>query len=57
MLAIKNIDTDEEIYKARFVTHGHKDREKPFLVQDTTKIRRSSIRMLVAIAALFGFRF
>lgn len=31
VLAIKNADTQKEVYKARFVVQGHTDTEKTFL--------------------------
>lgn len=55
-LAIKNIRTKEEVYKARFVVQGQTDTEKNILVHNTTNLRRGSIRTLIAVAALFGFR-
>ena len=56
VLAIKNPDTDEEIYKARFVVQGHKDKEKDFLIHDSPTISTAYIRILIAIAGIFGFR-
>lgn len=56
VLAIKNADTAEEIYKARFVVQGHTDVEKNLLVHNSTNLRQSSVRLLVALAAVFGFR-
>lgn len=56
VLALKNVGTNREIYKARFVVQGHTDQEKNLLVHTVTNIRHRSIKMLVAIAAIFGFR-
>ena len=56
VLTIKNKDTDDELYKARFVVQGHRDRDKKFLVHDSPNLRQSSIRLLVTVAAIFGFR-
>lgn len=56
ILAIKNVNTDEEVYKARFVVQGHTDIEKNLLVHNNTNLRQSSVRVLVEIAAVFGFR-
>ena len=56
VLAIKNPDTDEVIYKARFVVQGHKDKDKDLLIHDSPTISVSSIRILIAIAGIFGFR-
>lgn len=56
VLAIKNARTEDELYKARFVVQGHTDIEKKMLVHNRTNLRQGSIRMLIAIAAVFGFR-
>lgn len=56
VMAIKDIETDKPFYKARFVVQGHRDREKDNLVHNSTTVRHSSIRTMVAMAALFGFR-
>ena len=55
VLAIKDIGTEQEVYKARFVVKGHTDAEKNILVHNSTNLRQSSIRTLIAIAAVFGF--
>lgn len=56
ILAIKNKNTDQELFKARLVVQGHRDKDKHKLVHPTTTLRHSSIRMLTTIAAMFGFR-
>ena len=56
VLTVKNKDTDKELYKARFVAQGHRDKEKHMLVHASTNLRQRSIRMIACIAALFGFR-
>jgi hypothetical protein len=56
VLTIKNIGTDEEVHKARYVVQGHKDRDKKFLVHNSTTVRQSSTRLLVSLAATLGFR-
>lgn len=56
VLCIKNVNIDQELYMARFVVQGQKDKEKKFIVHDSTNLRQSSTRLLVAIAAIFGFR-
>lgn len=56
VLAIKNANTQEEVYKARFVVQGHTDVEKNILMQNSTNLRQSSIRVLIALAAVSGFR-
>lgn len=56
VLAIKDLDTAEESYKAIFVVQGHLDRDKPFLVHASPNLRQDSVRMMFAIASLIGFR-
>jgi hypothetical protein len=56
VLAIKNASTNEEMFKARFVVKGYRDKLKKRLVHDATTSRISSARLLVGLAALFGFR-
>ena len=56
VMAIKDVETDRPYFKARFVAQGHKDRDKPSLLHNTTTVRQSSIRVLLALAAIFGFR-
>lgn len=55
VLSIKNKDTGDEVYKARFVVQGHKDREKDFLVHISSNLKQSSIRLVLSLAAIFGF--
>ena len=55
VLAIKNVGTNEEILKARFVLDGHKDKEKRSIVHNATTLKQSSIRILLALAAIFKF--
>lgn len=55
VLAIKHKDTGETKLKARFVVGGHRDREKRELVHVSNTVKHSSLRLLVAVAAIFGF--
>lgn len=55
-LTIKNKGTEKEMYKARYIVQGHRDREKYRLVHTSTNLGQSSIRLLTALAAIFGFR-
>ena len=50
------METEKEVYKSRYVVQGHTDTEKNLLVHDSTNLKQSSFRVLVAIAAIFGFR-
>ncbi len=55
LIAVKDVETENPIFKARFVAHGHHDAEKQNLVHDSTKGRQSSVRLLIALAAIMGF--
>ena len=56
VLAIKDSGTDKEIWKARYAVQGYKDNLKQSLFHDTNTARNYSVRMLVGLASLFGFR-
>ena len=55
-LCIKNAETNNPLLKARFIAQGHLDKEKDTIVHNTTTLQQSSIGVLLALAALFGFR-
>ncbi len=55
MIAIKDVETDRPIFKARIVAHGHLDAEKHNLVHDSTNFREISVQSLIALAAIKGF--
>lgn len=48
VLAVKEVGTNKELFKARFVVQGHTDSEKNLLVHTSTNIRQESIRILIA---------
>ena len=56
VLAIKDEGTNREIWKARFIVQGHLDGLKNWLVHNISVIRQHAIKMLVGIAAIFGFQ-
>ena len=56
VLTIKNANTDHEIYKARYVVQGHRDKDKDFIVHESKTLRQSSKKLILALAAIFGFR-
>lgn len=56
VMSIKDTETDEPVYKARYVVQGHRGKEKNTLVHDAQTMRQSSISMVAALAAVFGFR-
>lgn len=55
VLTIKNTGTDQELYKARFVVQGYRDKLNTSLVHDATTCRPQSARLLIGLAAIFGF--
>lgn len=56
VLSLKNTETEKETYKARFLVQGRRDVEKNILLHSSTNIKQSSVRLFVALAAVFGFR-
>jgi hypothetical protein len=55
VLSIKHDVTGEELYKARLVVRGFQDRFKRYLVHEPNVVYSTSVRMLVALAAIMGF--
>lgn len=53
-LTMMNIGTDKEVFKTSFVVQEHTDTEKHLLVHNSTTLRQSYVRLLVARAAFFG---
>lgn len=56
VLTIKNKGTDRETAKARYVAQGHRDKEKPFIVHNTTTLRQSSVKIILSTCAVRNFR-
>ncbi len=55
VVTIKDVETEKPSSKARFVAHGNRYSDKNQLVHDSTAVRQSSARLLVASAAIMGF--
>jgi hypothetical protein len=55
VLAIKNPGFDKKFLKALFVLGGHRKREKRSIVLNSTTIKQSSVRLLLALTATLGF--
>lgn len=55
VLTIKRPDDDKEVFRAPFVLGGHRDCEKPFIVHTSTILWHRSVRILIALAMIFGF--
>jgi Reverse transcriptase (RNA-dependent DNA polymerase) len=56
VLAIKDGGTSKERYKARFVVQGHKVLEKKAIVHDASAVSQRGIRLVFALAAIFGWK-
>ena len=54
-MAIKNVETDSPVFKARFFVQGHKDNDKEYLVHNSTNLRQYSTRIVAFIASINGF--
>jgi Reverse transcriptase (RNA-dependent DNA polymerase) len=56
ILTIKDVNTGNQFFKARYVVQGHKDCEKAQLVHNSTTLTQSSTNLILSFAALFRFR-
>jgi Reverse transcriptase (RNA-dependent DNA polymerase) len=55
VITIKDIGTEREFHKARYVVQGHRDKEKTSIVHQNTTAKQKSTRILPGLAAIFGF--
>ena len=55
VVAIKSTDDDKINYKARYVIGGHRDKYKDLMVHSTSTLQPQSVRLLLALAAIFEF--
>ena len=55
VVTIKDVQTKKPTFRARFVAHSNRDSDKDQLVYDSTTVCQSSVRLLVAMAAIMGF--
>ena len=56
VLAIKDEGTRNEVWKARFVVQGYRDKPKTSLVHNNPNVRPHSVRLLIGLASVLGFR-
>jgi hypothetical protein len=54
VLSIKH-ESGVEKLKARYFLGGHRDRDKRSQIHNTTNLKQQSIRIILALASLFGF--
>ncbi len=52
---LKNFGKPDQYYKARLVTLGHVDPDKPRVVNEAPTVLKSSIRLEVSLIASHGF--
>lgn len=55
VLALKHKENGTDVYRARFVVGGHRDRQRDTVVHNTTTLKQSSLRPLLALASILGF--
>ena len=55
VLAIKYSEDGQVMFKARYVIGRHRNRMKDMMVHSGTSLQPQSIRLLLALAAMFGF--
>lgn len=55
-LCLKNVETDTLLNKARFIAQGRMSREKGSIVHNATTLQQSPVRVILAVAATFGFQ-
>lgn len=56
ILSLKNYGTPNEKAKVRFIAQGFLDRDKSYVVHDTSTLRAASIRIILSVAAIERFR-
>lgn len=56
VLSIKQPNTEEELYKARFIVQGHKDKEKGFIIHISKTVRHKNIKILLTLAATYKLK-
>ena len=55
VLTIKSTEDGQVKHKARYVIGGHRGKLKKFMVHDTATLQPQSVRLLLALASIFGF--
>jgi hypothetical protein len=56
VMALYYTETEQPVWKAGFAAQCHTDAERHTLVQNAKSLRQTSIRLIVALAAMFGFK-
>ena len=55
VLTFKRKENGNEMWKARLVLGGHRDRDKRRIVHNANTLKQSSIDIMIAIASILGF--
>jgi Reverse transcriptase (RNA-dependent DNA polymerase) len=55
VLVIKNRETDQEVYKARYVVQGFLDPLKQRAAHNSPNLRQDTSRLVLALASICGF--
>lgn len=55
ILAIKYFETDNETFKARFVVQERTDSENHILVHQSSNTRQQNVKLIISMAAIFGY--
>lgn len=55
VLCIKSAEADNLFYKARFISQKYIDLDKDSIFHDSMALQESSIKVILALAATFGF--
>lgn len=53
---LKHVGSPNEQPKSRYVAHGHKDRDKRFVVHNLSTLRQRSTKVVVSTSAVLGYR-
>lgn len=56
LLAVKIVETNKPVYKARLVVQRHTDNERGIMVHSSINERQNSVRVLAGMVAKLGFR-
>lgn len=56
VLAVNNTETENPVYKSRFVVQAHSNYEKDMLLHCANTVRPHTVKLIVAITAILCFR-
>ncbi len=55
VITIKDVETENSIFKASLFAHGNREAEKIRQVHDSGTVRQGSVRLLIALASIIVF--